>query len=151
MLYINELLRQKPLLRWVDSFIPEMYECFSLKDLVENKKELKPTRKILPLGIFFYNKACVFISTSVIYNSIDEKLGELTDLTGGIEILLGKSLEDKKSVLSNGMRLYSPFLIYQPKKEKIELADYKENGPEQPGRNDIKEPSIISAPAFAIN
>lgn len=133
MIHLNRHLRESPLF-YLDWIFWENYSAQSIDDFLRHKEEIQPTRKLLPLGVFWYGLAVIEFP-SVTYEPLDQNKGLLVDLTSSLEVGLryqgytqGLSDEGREG-LRDGMRLYNPWIYYKPKDQLVWLAHYETEGP----------------------
>mgnify|MGYP000442226827 CR=1 FL=1 len=133
MLHINEEIRRYrgPLnlrLALTGYFIPEIYMATTLADFVNERHLVKPTRKLLPIGVFHYGAAAIFVKNSVTLQGLNSERPELVDLTSSFHVQLSLAAE-KLAFLEEGVRLFEPLIVYHPKHDSARLIDFEERGP----------------------
>ena len=154
MLHLNEELRtsfyKSPSLQkigWLMQlpFIPELYISATIDDFMRNAKDIKLTRKILPLGAFFNDKA-VIIFNNVGYRRTSKELCEIKDMNDALEARILMP-DDKINDISNGARLDSAYIVFSPKSETSMLWFINYNVFENPAaeRNKYLTPGYAGA------
>ncbi len=131
MLHLNSEKDKDFALFFIDLIFPETYIATSIDDFLKNKSGIKPTKKVLPLGVFLYNQALIEFPEGV-YNSLDEKTGIISDCNSSININLDGIWgidKEKRVELKENMRLYDILTVYKPKDDSIWLSGYKTHGP----------------------
>ncbi|MCR4327592.1 MAG: hypothetical protein NUV46_03360 [Nanoarchaeota archaeon] len=115
-------------------FWPNWYSVGTIKDFLDNRSFIEPTKNMLPMGLIFYNSAVVQIENSVIFEKIDSKKGKFLDLSAEFEFPLNIHFlsigdldppEDKD-------RLYKLVIKYSPKKEMVKVLNYEKSHPQRP-------------------
>lgn len=151
MIHFNPLLRQQTGLtglscKFTELCMPETYMATTLQDFVENRAIIVPTRKLMPPGLLFLNKAVVCIKGSVLYSRVNDYYCTLSDLTSSFLFKLIFDRE-RKSYLSEGSSIFEPCVEYSPRDDVAILWDFK-MGPTQPSRQknlgSINDNSLLS-------
>ena len=153
MLHINAKIRKTPFFL-VDLFTPELYAATTIDDFLRCREDIKPTKKILPPAIEFYGQAIVGFD-SFVYRRLSWDTVELSDLTAYLLVSLErfhKYYPERLSKLKDGMKLYEPYLVYDPKKQSLWLTSlYKTHGPavrdRNTGREEIINRGLVLVPA----
>lgn len=155
MIHWNEAMRMHGALWLVELFYPEGYSATTLTDFVKHRHEVKPTRKIFPLGCFFNGEALVDIESRVTCSEVNEERVCIRDMNGGLGVYLDKELSSeirkkKRAMPRVGDSLYEVLLGYNPRKDKAYLIDYEDKGPAQGSRvrKGIFSSAFAPAPAF---
>ncbi len=136
MLHLNEELDLfLPALSWVNRFIPELYTPVSVNDFVENRHLVKPTKTILPLGVFFYGDALIGFrnvsfrrgaeDTHTLYDMTDEMEIEISP--GALETVTTHHLTHTELTLPDG-RLFKADVLYHPQTDKAYLFAVTRSG-----------------------
>jgi hypothetical protein len=96
-------------------FMPETYVLTTIDDFVKNAESIRLTRKILPFGSFFNNKAMI-IFTNIKYRRTSKKLCEIWDMNNSLEarILIP---DDEIKEISDGTLLDSAYIVFSPKNQ----------------------------------
>jgi len=136
MIHFNTHLKNSTLFL-VERILPEVYQCTTIRDFKDNADQIRPTRKILPVGIFYNGRAFVYLTSALFRFSEDsEKKGFLTDLTDSLEVTVRKVGDWKFGLcreefenLENGMKLYRPHILYRPRDGEMVLLGYTPQGP----------------------
>lgn len=123
----------------VDTFFPQYYEALSIRDFVENRKAVQPTRSLAPLALFFYEKACVFF-TNVNFRQGKNDRHTLYDLTDEIEVAIPRLAFKSVVVYDQGIeklvvpdgRLFRANIEYHLKTDQAFLYSVEPYGPPDP-------------------
>lgn len=135
MIHINSMAKEGFLLSFLNFIMPEYYSATTINDFLNDKSDIKPTKKVLPWGVFFYNCALVQFPAAR-YRNKDEKTGILLDVNSSIDVSLDYILSiNEEERLEDDVVLYDPIIIYKPKNDGSWLYDYKEQGPIEIGYN----------------
>ncbi len=160
--HLNEDLRRVRGDSLLDLTLPQMYHMSSIKDFLDNKPSVKPTRSISPFCIFDLNgkreiipnfnvlalqgNAIVYMR-NVNYRITEEGVNQLYDNTGSIDVALRwtwklglfdlATIEAIPSPVPQG-HSYLVALLYSPPKDRTILWYVKPKGPPSP---EMKEPN----------
>jgi len=149
MLHINQWLWEQDLLSKIKSIIaPEYYQAFSIKDflddILDDKVQILPTRKVWPLAVFYFGEAVVhFPSVAYTYKNTGPTDAEISDGITTLDVKLSQDMRVaiNRGNLIDGDKLYSVRVQYNPKSGAIRIKDYETTGPKSPDRN--KEPESL--------
>ena len=129
-------------------FLPEIYAASSLKDFIENRQKIIPTRKIIPPAVFANGIAIVVITSKLSVRVTEDS--DVLSLEGiDSSVLLthnGYPLSDKdfaiRSHLISSLKaqiggqkktdIYFPDLSYNPSTDLASLLAYSLEGPQTP-------------------
>lgn len=129
---------------------PNWYSVTTVKDFLDNKDFIEPTKNLLSLGVlqgssemFFYNSAIVQFENSVTFEKVNYNTGKATDLSSSFEFFMESNFEpnDAFGYPEDGDRLHNLVIKYTPKYDKIKGLTFKKYGPKS--RERIKE-SVFS-------
>ncbi len=123
-------------------FAPRIYAALSIKDFLDDKDKVKPTRN--PLAGGWYGTYIAYFPSSLSFERIDPLTGQLADLACFIEVGLRSMLiQDSKRYAalnkSMRMRLYEPMICYNPLDRSCELMRYNLHGPAASDREPERE------------
>jgi hypothetical protein len=122
----KEVVRKRfPPLAPILFFFPERHIAANIKDFLDDRKNVRPTR-YMPLHFFgktFRGKARIDLDSYVIYSPVDEDVGNISDSTGSVNLSFHESLQYKRKFLVPGNRLYHVQLIYTPESDHVALYD----------------------------
>ena len=132
MYHLNQLAKKEGgLFSFFELFNPEMYLATNLQDYHQNRGDIKPTNKWLPIGVFINGCAIVDIKSSVQYESIDNNSGQIHDLSSSIKVGLYSHpiglIEEQLEALVDGKKLFMPTLKYRVDDGLLWLIDYREH------------------------
>ena len=118
-------------LEWRTIFWPNWYSANTIRDFMENKELIKPTKNLLPLGILFYNSALVQLESPVTFNEVDYGLGRISDLNSSFEFPMEGyfSFLNNANPIEEGNKLYEVIIKYSPKKDEMRIISYETKGP----------------------
>lgn len=102
----------------------ETYYPENLADFIRNRKNIIPTRTILPLGVFLYGKALVILP-SAMYFPINKRKGILRDFGNEIEVSISELRPRRLEELQEQTHLRDVRLVYIPGKDSIHLYSFK--------------------------
>jgi len=85
-------------------------------------------------------RAVIGLSTSVVYNAVDDRRGNIADLTGSIDVFLNALNTKDRNYLMDGRRLYEPSFLYRPSDDIFWLGGFKRYGPRQTNRENSSVP-----------
>src|SRR3989344_795168 len=132
MLHLNEELKTLGTkLHWICIFMPELYRAVTLRDFLDEKHLIKPTRKLIPPSVFVYGCGVVLLP-NLLYTPVDDKIGRLSDLESSVLVHISDwflTTEDRE-LLQDSLRLYEPFVLYNPRKDKSYLYGFERHGPQ---------------------
>ena len=134
MIYYNEAFKQLPGGPFIDLFVPELYEAVSVRDFLEGRSDVKPTRKFLGPVVVYYNLAGIYLH-NVNYRRDEDDSLKLYHLTGNVEVKLhcfhSNRLADYKPRVRNELdpdtlkfgegRLGKVELLYKPSTDELFL------------------------------
>jgi len=112
MLHLNSELKKTPFF-WLESFLPEYYSASSVTDYMDNASEMKTTKKILPLGVFF-NQEFFIDFPFLVFESLHifSDYATFSDMNGSFDSSI-RMLNDKQlKNLKIGKTIYNPSFIY---------------------------------------
>ena len=132
MLHLNEELKTLGTkLHWICIFMPELYRAVTLRDFLDEKHLIKPTRKLIPPSVFVYGCGVVLLP-NLLYTPVDDKIGRLSDLESSVLVHISDwflTTEDRE-LLQDSLRLYEPFVLYNPRKDKSYLYGFERHCPQ---------------------
>lgn len=132
--------------RSIERFIPRIYLSTTLRDFIENSESIKPTNKVLPIGVFFNGLAIVSIQSRLTYSFTEEedKKRYVSDLNDSLEIVpfsyIGarsflKELNEPDRLvedLENYSNLYNTMIAYNPEEKLSSIFSFNPHGPSNP-------------------
>ena len=124
MIHLN---RETPV-GYLDPFIPELYIATNIQDFLDNRGDIIPTRRLLPVGMFWNSWAGIFLYNPITFSLKDDNSGIISDFSASLDVLLGKrlnslSIEEKQQL--TGKRSYEVGLIYGPDNHRTYLSIFK--------------------------
>lgn len=141
MIHLNDLFKiNHPL---IELLLPEMYRCTSIKDFKDSASQMKPTKRILPVGAFYNGKTFVYLPSALFRFSEDvQGVGLLADFVDSLEITLRRQdsfrfglSREGFSNLRDGVKLHKPYALYNPRDGELVLLGYEPQGPPAPERS----------------
>jgi hypothetical protein len=145
MIHLNSEMRKSPILFLAEAVMPETYTATTVDDFLREKDEVKATRRILPLGVYFNGNAIISFP-SVSYKIVSHVRGILYkgiiyDLTASLDVELDPRFmeQELKDNLNNGMRLYNARVRYDLSDAALYLFYYEPSGPPISDEKDAKE------------
>lgn len=140
------------------------YEALSVRDFIENKREVQPTRSFLPPAVGYWNRA------GITFHNVNFRKGDnglphqLYDMTGTIDVMFhhfyGNDIHSYDSKLEPAFssdfrepkfdegRLYEAWVLYKPSTDEAILAGVKPLGPPTPEVGEDEDISFKLRPEY---
>jgi len=107
----------------VEKFIPEFYIASSIMDFNDSISMIKPTKRILFPGCLYNGKALINFKTQLIYNPINNNLGQISDFYSSLKVKLHE-FDRKKDCLNEKIKLNESFILFNVKEKSTYLWSY---------------------------
>ncbi len=100
---------------WYNMLFHRGYIAENIEDFIKNREHIKPTRTILPPGVFIFGKALITFKRPVIYRaeSVSDPTG-MMDVRAALNVRWSLGLHD-------GQMLYKAVFSYRPKSQNAPL------------------------------
>ncbi len=134
MIDYNQALKRMPgvlglIGRGLELPLPQFYFATTFADFIQNREEIKPTRKVLPPACLVNGASFISIKSSVVYSPKNDRYGTLADLTHSADVRVDSLPPILRDRLEDGKRLHSPLIAYIPRGESILLLAYQDGPP----------------------
>lgn len=110
-------------------FVPDFYVASTIKDFLDNKLNLVPTKKFKFVPRHLKGLFEVFFKNSGIYYSHNEKNGEFYDLNNSLELIIPKGIikmvKRGQIKLEDKMIIKHPIILYNPFENTNTLRGFK--------------------------
>jgi hypothetical protein len=145
MIHLNLLWQQHPLIGPLANMVPQMYECTTLRDFLDNRKSVTTTNLFFLNPFSEYNNSAIIgFENSLAYMQYTRDIGIVADLTDSGFVGLTKLSKRERNSLGTQNRLYRSQLQYYPKSDFAFIWDFDLNGPPAPERKEKKMPDFHS-------
>jgi len=148
MIHLNQLVKEQGLVGYLLGITyPETYQATSIRELMEERKEIKPTNKLLFPAVCFLTATLVTLPW-VYYTKLDSFKAKLEDMNDSVNVLTSSAFglwgidesiifEDSTKRLGKETKkkIYKPTLVYQPKTDLLWLHRFNSHGPQSPEKN----------------